>query len=370
MGGGDGKRNLDGRLNHGGRWREEQEWPLARTVSLRYYLRAGGSLSTESPEEGTPPALYTYDPRHPVPTISATGGVAELLPFPTGFDPEMDDPRTYMHNIFPDGGAHQKEKPGLLGARPPYPLLADRPDVLVFQTEPLLEDLEVTGGTDVNLWISSSAVDTDFTAMLLDIYPPSEDYPEGYHLNIADSIIRARYRNGFDREEMMDSGHVYRVRIALPPTSNLFKAGHRIRLDVASTGTAAAIHGAHAAPYHVAQPPSDQPVRPIRSGSTPSSDARTRAALSASSTITPICCRPYGARSLFSVAQSSTLALRVTEPFTVIDSVAKPRRANSRPYPCSEPVDGSSRNSRFETNSALLAVPGTHTIPGRFSPAS
>ena len=74
------------------------------------------------------------------------------------------------------------------------PLLADRPDVLVFQTEPLAADVEVTGSIEVNLWVSSSAVDTDFTVRLLDIYPSSEDYPDGYHLNLGDSIIRARYR--------------------------------------------------------------------------------------------------------------------------------------------------------------------------------
>ena len=95
--------------------------------------------------------------------------------------------------------------------------------------------MEVTGGIEVVLWVSSSAVDTDFTAKLLDVYPPSEDYPDGYHLNLADSIIRARYRNGFERAEMMEPGKEYRVRIPLPPISNLFRAGHRIRLDIASS---------------------------------------------------------------------------------------------------------------------------------------
>ena len=178
---------------------------------------------------------YVHDPGHPVPTVSATGGVTELLPFPEGFDPETGDPRDYTQTIYPEGGAHQEESPDLVGARPPYPLLADRTDVLVFQTEPLEADVEVTGGIEVVLWVSSSAVDTDFTAKLLDVYPPSEDYPDGYHLNLADSIIRARYRNGFERAEMMKPGEVYRVGIPLPPISNLFRAGHRIRLDIASS---------------------------------------------------------------------------------------------------------------------------------------
>ena len=93
----------------------------------------------------------------------------------------------------------------------------------------------MTGAIDVTLWISSSAVDTDFTAKLLDVYPPSKDYPEGYHLNLSDSIIRARFRNGYELAEMMEPGEVYRLRIALPPTSNTFTAGHRIRVDIASS---------------------------------------------------------------------------------------------------------------------------------------
>ena len=81
---------------------------------------------------------------------------------------------------------HQREAPDVFGARPPFPLLADRPDVLVFQTEPLDREVEVTGSVMVNLWIASSAVDTDFTAKLLDVYPASTDYPEGYHLLLRD----------------------------------------------------------------------------------------------------------------------------------------------------------------------------------------
>ena len=80
-----------------------------------------------------------------------------------------------------------------------------------------------------------SAVDTDFTAKLLDIYPPTGDYPSGYHLNLADSVIRTRYRSGFDEAQMMDPGKVYKVNIQLPPISNLFKEGHCIRLDIASS---------------------------------------------------------------------------------------------------------------------------------------
>jgi putative CocE/NonD family hydrolase len=97
------------------------------------------------------------------------------------------------------------------------------------------EDIEVTGPIAVKLWISSSAVDTDFTAKLIDVYPPNEDYPAGYHLNLVDSIIRSRYRDGWENAKLMEPGQVYGVEITLPPTSNLFNAGHRIRVDVSSS---------------------------------------------------------------------------------------------------------------------------------------
>ena len=134
-----------------------------------------------------------------------------------------------------EGAGHQAETPDLVGAQPPYRPLAERPDVLVFQTEPLAQDVEVTGPITVHLWIASSAPDTDFTAKLVDVYPPNVDYPAGYHLNLVDSILRCRYRTGWDRPELMHPGQIYPIQIDLAPTSNLFKAGHRIRLDISSS---------------------------------------------------------------------------------------------------------------------------------------
>jgi putative CocE/NonD family hydrolase len=87
----------------------------------------------------------------------------------------------------------------------------------------------------VRLWVASSAPDTDFTAKLVDEYPPTEDYPDGYHLGLCDSIIRCRYREGREREVLLEPGVPVEVTIALPPTSNLFAAGHRIRIDVSSS---------------------------------------------------------------------------------------------------------------------------------------
>ncbi len=236
MGGGSGRRTREGKLDHGGRWRSEGEWPLARASLRAYYLRTGGRLTLEPPAEAEASMSFAFDPQHPVPTIGGTvTGFYEMVPLGEGMNPAFVPPRARMRSVVLEGAAHQKEEPHILGARPPYPPLANRPDVLVFQTLPLEEDVEVTGRIVVKLWISSSAPDTDFTAKLLDIYPPNEDYPSGYHLNLVDSIIRARYRDSWERAELMEPGQVYPVQISLPPTSNLFKVGHRIRVDISSS---------------------------------------------------------------------------------------------------------------------------------------
>ena len=113
--------------------------------------------------------------------------------------------------------------------------LSERRDVLVFQTEPLKEDVEVTGPVVVHLFVSSTAVDTDFTAKLIDVYPPNADYPLGFDLNIGDSITRMRYRNSLARAELMKPGQIYEADIDLYPTANVFAKEHRIRLDVSSS---------------------------------------------------------------------------------------------------------------------------------------
>jgi uncharacterized protein len=237
MGGGDGRRTREGHLNHGGRWRDEREWPLARTQLINYYLHADGLLSGVTSKSAS--LEFTYDPSHPVPTIGASSsGLMELISLGDGLDPFWGrniSPWLRLRSIVQEGAAHQKEEPGMVGARHPYLPLSMRPDVLVFQTPPLMRDLELTGEVLVKLWVSSTAVDTDFTAKLIDVYPPNEDYPAGYHLNLSDSIIRCRYRTGWEHEEFMTPGETYPVQISLAPTSNLFKAGHRIRVDVSSS---------------------------------------------------------------------------------------------------------------------------------------
>jgi putative CocE/NonD family hydrolase len=134
------------------------------------------------------------------------------------------------------GGAFdQREAPAFFGSRPPYRRLAERPDVLVFQTPPLTHAVEVTGPITAHLWIASDCPDTDFTAKLLDVYPPNADYPEGYAMNLAIGILRARYRDSWEAPTLLQPGTVYAIRIELFPCSNRFMPGHCLRLDIASS---------------------------------------------------------------------------------------------------------------------------------------
>ena len=93
----------------------------------------------------------------------------------------------------------------------------------------------MTGPSLVHLWISSSALDTDFTAKLIDVHPANDDYPDGYDMLLVDSVIRCRYREGFDREVLLEPGVPVPVTISLWATSNLFDVGHRIRVDISSS---------------------------------------------------------------------------------------------------------------------------------------
>ena len=186
-------------------WRDEQEWPLARAVDTRYYLHSGGQanslrgnglLSTESPGSESPDQ-YDYDPAHPVIT---RGGALLMTP------------------EFRPGPFDQRET-------------ESREDVLVYTTPVLEQDVEVTGPIAVHLWASSSAPDTDFVARLVDVYP------NGYAQNLNDGIIRARYRNFSKGEQptLIEPGKAYEYEIDLWATSNVFKAGHAIRLDITSS---------------------------------------------------------------------------------------------------------------------------------------
>jgi putative CocE/NonD family hydrolase len=185
-------------------WRQEQEWPLARTEWTDYFLHSDGnansssgdgSLSTEAPGEERADH-YLYDPFHPV--GSHGGG---LCCFPSRL---------------PAGAFDQRE-------------IEVRTDVLVFVTDPLERDTEVTGPVTLTLWAATTAKDTDFTGKLVDIAP------DGTAINLTDGIIRARFRHGTDREEFVTPNEPTEYAIDLWATSNLFKAGHRIGLEVTSS---------------------------------------------------------------------------------------------------------------------------------------
>ena len=216
MGGGDGEINGERRLNHGGEWRSAADWPPPGTRFVPHYFHADGVLSRDEPSADAPPSTsYVFDPSDPVPTVG--GGISAANPImePGAYDQRGDPTRFY-------------------GSEDYQPLNA-RADVLTFQTPELEADVEITGPITVRLWASSSAPDTDFTAKLIDVYPPRADYPEGLAINITDSIIRARYRNGFDAPEFMEPDEIYELEFQLYPTSNVFAAGHRIRVDISSS---------------------------------------------------------------------------------------------------------------------------------------
>jgi putative CocE/NonD family hydrolase len=237
MGGGGGDRAGSGRLFHGGRWRDEYEWPLARTEFTHFFLHEDGSLNTEPPVCESSSTTYQFDPSNPVPSLG--GNVSSLVDLadlpPSIADPTLVSRGTRIHEVMKAGGYNQVEGPDFYGCELPYLPIGSRGDVLVFETEPLETDLEITGPIEVTLWVSSTAPDTDFTAKLIDAYPPSKWYPFGYALNLTDSIMRLRYRNGPEKQEFLTPGERDKVVITLYPTSNLFAAGHRIRLDISSS---------------------------------------------------------------------------------------------------------------------------------------
>jgi putative CocE/NonD family hydrolase len=214
MGTGTGRKTNAGLLDHGGFWRNEQEWPLTRTRYTPYYLQSGGKLSSALPKLTAGRTSFQFDPRRPVPTI---GGCTS-----SGND------------ILLAGAWDQRGGPHVWNFHEPIPLSA-RNDVLVFQTDALAADLEVTGEIVVKLWISSSAPDTDFTAKLIDVCPPNADFPGGFDLNITDGIFRTRFRKSLAREELLKPGEIAPVEIKLYPTANVFRRGHHIRVDISSS---------------------------------------------------------------------------------------------------------------------------------------
>jgi len=185
-------------------WRDEKEWPPPDAEMRRYFLHSrgkansaygDGALASEAPGD-EPPDSFLYNPLSPVPTM---------------------------------GGALCCYSNSLVGGALDQAMVEHRADVLVYSTEPLAEDLEVVGPVSLTLYASSSAPDTDFTAKLVDVGPC------GFARNLTDGIIRARVRESQSEPKLMVPGKVYEFKIDLWATANVFKAGHRVRLEVSSS---------------------------------------------------------------------------------------------------------------------------------------
>lgn len=188
------------------RWREADDWPLPETTFVDYFLHSGGRANTAggdgtlSPETGgaEPEDVYLYDPRNPVPTV---GGA------------------TFLPGLFIGANAGPRDQRSVEA----------RHDVLCYTSEPLDAPLEVVGPLRLVLWASSSAPDTDFTGKLVDVWP------DGRAENLADGILRARYRESLSDPSPLRPETPYELEIDLVATAYVFPAGHRIRLEVSSS---------------------------------------------------------------------------------------------------------------------------------------
>jgi predicted acyl esterase len=187
-------------------WRDEASWPLERAVDTKFYLHSGGdvhggwvrgSLTSAEPDDESPDR-FEYDPSNPVPTWGgANSGPARVLPGRRG-------PRDQQITLYRD-------------------------DVLVYESETLDSPLEVTGPLKLVLFAASSAIDTDFTAKLMDVAP------DGNARLLSDGVVRARYRNGMDNHQFLTPEGPVRFEIDLWSTSNEFQVEHRIALAISSS---------------------------------------------------------------------------------------------------------------------------------------
>jgi putative CocE/NonD family hydrolase len=186
------------------KWRDEDEWPLARARGWRLYLGGKGHANTlsgdgvlsEQPVKRSAPDRFTYDSKNPAPTMG--GAVCCDV------------------KVYPWGPMDQRP-------------VEKRRDVLVYTTAALKSQVEVTGPVKVFIQVSSTAPDTDFTAKLVDVFPSGEAR------NLTDGILRARYRDSLEKPKPMNPGETYKLAIDMGVTSNVFLPGHRIRLEISSS---------------------------------------------------------------------------------------------------------------------------------------
>lgn len=185
-------------------WRDEVNWPLARAQATKYFLHSHGTangISGDGTLTTTAPAAevrdtYTYDPADPTPTIGGPLCCANL----------------------PPGNGPQDQRPA-----------EARSDVLVFTAPAFTQEMEVTGLISADLYVSSSAVDTDFTAKLVDVWP------NGFAQNLTDGILRMRYRKSAEKPELTNPSEIYRITVDMWATSNVFLPGHKLRLEISSS---------------------------------------------------------------------------------------------------------------------------------------
>ena len=186
-------------------WQSAETWPPAKAEMTSYYLNSGGNanslfgdgqLTLDKPTATESHDAFTYDPMNPVPSYG--GNVC------------------CMGNAVQGGSYDQRA-------------METREDILVYTTEPLEEGVEVSGFIETTLYVSSDVKDTDFTVKLIDVYPDGSAY------NLDETIQRVRYREGYDKEVFMEEGEVYRIDLTPMATSNFFKKGHRIRIEVSSS---------------------------------------------------------------------------------------------------------------------------------------
>ncbi len=183
-------------------WRDLYEWPPKETRYVNYYLHFEGSLTTDAPGK-EPVDTYTYDPADPAPT---RGGNHSIGPY--------------------NPGLYELVQPGPMDQRS----VEQRDDILVYTSDPLDRDIEVTGSVLTKLFAATSACDTDFVARLTDVYP------DGRSICITEGVIRARWRESvWDAPKLIEPNAVYEYAIDLQVTSNVFRKGHRIRLAITSS---------------------------------------------------------------------------------------------------------------------------------------
>ena len=187
------------------KWQTSEVWPPKESKMTTWYLSSeghanslngDGKLRTKKPGKNKTPDSFTYDPMNPVPShggnVCCTGGAV-------------------------DGGAFDQQE------------METRHDILVYSSEPLKTGVEVSGFIETTLYVGSDAKDTDFTIKLIDVYPDGRAY------NLDETILRARYREGYDKEVFMEEGKVYKLELSPMSTSNYFEKGHRIRLEISSS---------------------------------------------------------------------------------------------------------------------------------------